>query len=94
LWAVTRVLAFVTIAGFTVAAWGLFQRASWWEVLAIGSALLGLVTMVPYWIAASRAGETTPAFSVFIHVLGCAGVLALLWIPYLERWVNAHVMGS
>jgi hypothetical protein len=91
LWAMTRILAFVTIAGFTVATWGLFHRSSWWELLAVGSSLLGVVTMVPYWIAAARAGETTPAFNVFIHVLGCAGVLALLLVPQLERWVNSHV---
>ena len=94
LWAMTRVLAFVTLAGFTVATWGLFQRAGWWEPLAVTSALLGLVTMVPYWIAAARAGETNPAFNVLIHVLGCAGVLALLLIPYLEHWVSGHVLGS
>jgi hypothetical protein len=94
LWSMTRVLAFATIAGFTIATWGLFQRASWWEPLAVGSALLGIATMVPYWIAAARAGETNPAFNVFIHVLGCAGVLALLLIPQLEQWVSGHVLGS
>jgi hypothetical protein len=94
LWSMTRVLAFVALAGFTVATWGLFQRDSWWETVAVGSAALGLVALVPYWIAAARAGETTPAFNVFIHALGSAGVLALLLIPSLERWVDSHVMGS
>lgn len=91
-WSVTRVLAFVTLLGFTAATWGLFQRASWWETVAIGSALLGFVVLLPYWIAASHSGETTPGFNVFIHALGSAGVLVLLLVPQLERWVESHVM--
>jgi hypothetical protein len=94
LWGLTRVLAFIAIAGFTTATWGLFHRDSWWEMLAVGSAVLGLVALVPYWIAAAKAGETTPAFNVFVLALGSAGVLALLLIPKLERWVDSHVMGS
>lgn len=94
LWSLTRVLAFLTLAGFTAATWGLFHRDSWWEAVAVGSAVLGLVVLVPYWIAAARAGETNPAFNVLIHALGSAGVLALLLIPKLERWVDSHVMGS
>jgi hypothetical protein len=93
LWATTRVLAFVTIAGFVLATWGLFHRAAWWERSAIASALLGLVVLVPYWIAAARAGETAPAFNVMIHALGSASVLGLLLVPELERWVDSHVMG-
>jgi hypothetical protein len=92
LWAVTGVLSYVTIAGFCVATWGLFQRATWWEPIAVGSAVLGLVVLVPYWIAAERAGEVTPWFNVLIHAIGSAGVLILLLVPPLERWVNFHVM--
>lgn len=93
-WTVTRVLALVTLAGFTVATWGLFQRASWWELVAIAAAVLGIVVLLPYWVAASAAGETTPGFNVFIHALGSAGVLILLLVPTLERWVNGHVMSG
>jgi hypothetical protein len=35
--------------------------------------MLGLVALVPYWIAAQRAGEVNPWFNVLIHVLGSAG---------------------
>lgn len=93
MWAATRVLALVTVAGFVLATWGLFQRGAWWEAAAVGSAVLGLLTLVPYWIAASMAGETTPAFNVFIHAAGSAGVLVLLLVPQLERWVDSQVMG-
>lgn len=92
-WPAARLLSLATVAGFSVATWGLFGRAGWWEVAAVGSALLGLVALVPYWVAAERAGEVTPGFNVLIHALGSAAVLLLLWAPGLERWVDAHVMG-
>ena len=80
LWALTGFLALVIVAGFTLSTWGLFRQASWWEGLAVGSAALGVVVLVPYWIAAVRSGETTPAFNVFVHALGSAGVFALLLV--------------
>lgn len=64
LWAATRWLALAAALGFTAATWGLFTRTSWWEPLAVASAALGLVVLVPYWIAAHGSGETTPAFNV------------------------------
>jgi hypothetical protein len=90
-WSVTQVLALVTMAGFTCATWGVFAHASWWEPVAIGSAVLGVVVLVPYWIAADRAGETTPWWNVLVHAAGDAGVLALLLVPALELWVRGHV---
>ena len=94
LWAVTRVMALATLAGFMVATWGLFGRHSWWEAVAVGSAVLGLLALVPFWIAATRSGETTPTLTVFVEFLGFAGVLVLLLGPRLEHWVDSHVMGS
>ena len=29
LWSITQVLAFATLAGFTLATWGLFHKAAW-----------------------------------------------------------------
>lgn len=92
LWGVTRALSFATVVGFTIATSGLFQKASWWEVVALASAGLGLLVLIPYWIAAHAAGETTPWFNVLIHAVGSAGVFLLLLVPALERWVNGHVM--
>jgi hypothetical protein len=94
LWALTGFLALVTVAGFTLATWGLFRQTSWWEGLAVGSAALGVVVLIPYWIAAARSGETTPAFNVFVHALGSAGVFVLLLVPQLQRWVESHVAGA
>jgi hypothetical protein len=96
LWAITRVLSLVTVAGFCVATWGLFARHSWWDVAALGSAVLGLIALIPFWFAARGGGETTGtvAWNVFVHILMLAGIFALLLVPRLERWVNHHVMGG
>ena len=63
------------------ATWGLFKKAGWWERVAIASAVLGLVVLIPYWIAAHNRGETTPWFTVLIHAVGAIGVLASCWFP-------------
>lgn len=91
-WALANVLSFATLIGFTVATWGLFQRTSWWEMAAVASAAVGVAAVAPYWLAADRAGETSPGFNAIIHLVGSLGVFALLLVPALERWVDSHVM--
>ena len=90
-WAAVAFLASVTIIGFTVATWGLFRRTDWWEPLGVACAVAGLVTLVPYWIAAAGSGVANPVFDVVIHAAGSFGVLLLLRFPRLERWVHGHV---
>jgi hypothetical protein len=46
LWALTRVTCLLTVAAFVVATWGLFTRHSWWETAALGSAVLGLISLI------------------------------------------------
>jgi hypothetical protein len=96
LWALTRVLCLVTIAGFCLATVGLFARQPWWEWAALASAAVGLVALVPYWLAADRGGEPlgTTTWNVFVHVLMLAGVFVLLLVPQLERWVDHQVMSG
>ena len=93
-WAITRALSLLTIAAFCVATWALFARYSWWEGAALGSAVLGLVTLVPYWFAAHGGGETTgtATWNAFVHLVMIAGIYGLLLIPQLEHWVDQHVM--
>lgn len=91
-WAITHVVSLVTIAGFSVATWGLFTRAAWWEPVAVTFAVVGLVALVPYLVAARGVGEKPAIFNAFVHVVGSAGVLILLLVPSLERWVDGHVM--
>lgn len=95
-WAVTRALCLLTMAAFTVATCGLFTHKGWWEVVALGSATVGLLALIPYWLAAYNGGETigTATWNAFVHVLMVAGVFGLLLVPSLERWVDHHVMGG
>jgi hypothetical protein len=93
-WTATGVLATGVIIGFTLATWGLFRRTFWWEAVANLSAVAGLVALVPYWIAADDAGVANPAFDVVIHAVGSVGVLLLLHVPTLERWVRGHVVAG
>lgn len=94
LWGTTRVLSLATLAGFTVATWGLFQKAGWWQAVALASAAIGTVVLAPYLLAARQSGETTPGFNALIHLLGDVGVFVLLLVPSLERWVSGHVMAG
>ena len=96
MWAITRVLSLVTIASFCIATWGLFTRQGWWEAVALGSCAVGLVAVGAFSIAARAGGESvgTVAWNAFVHVLMVAGVVTLLLVPQLERWVDRHVMGG
>jgi hypothetical protein len=93
-WSITNVMAIATIVGFTLATWGLFTKATWWVAVAIASAVLGLIVLIPYWIAANSSGETTPWFNVLIHAVCAVAVLILLFVPALNNWVNEHVMAG
>jgi hypothetical protein len=88
-WSITNVMAYVTIVGFTIATVGLFRKATWWQGVAIASAVIGLIVLIPYWIAAHSSGETTPWFNVLIHAICAIAVL-----PALSTWVNGHVMAG
>jgi hypothetical protein len=77
-----------------VATWSLFKRRSWWATAALASAVLGVLVLIPYWVAAHAAGETTPRFTVLIHALGCARVFLLLLTRGLRTWVDRHVMSG
>jgi hypothetical protein len=94
MWSLTNGLALLAVVGFSIATFGLFRHASWWEPVAIASAVVGVLVLGPYWVAARHAGEATPAFNVLIHALGDAGVFVLLLVPSLERWVTGHVIAG
>jgi len=93
-WSVTNVASLITIVGFAVATYGLFTKAQWWEPVAVAFAAIGIVALVPYLMADRGLGGTNPMFNAFIHVMGSVGVLLLLLVPVLQRWVNGHVMSG
>jgi hypothetical protein len=91
-WTVTQLLVLATIGGFSVAAWGSYKATSWWERLAIGSAVLGFAPLIPYWLAARPAvGAGTVAQGVIIHAIGNALVLVLLLAPPTKHWIQNQV---
>jgi Kef-type K+ transport system membrane component KefB len=94
LWAVTRALCLLTIAGFCVATWALFTRHPWWEAAALGSAVVGAFALLTFSVAATRGEEPagTVTWNVFVHVLMLTTMLVLLLVPPLEHWVDNHVM--
>jgi hypothetical protein len=94
LWSVILMLCVITMAGFTVATWALFTKASWWSAVAVASAVTGLVVLIPYWVAAYAIGEPTPWYNVLIHALGAVAILVLLRVPMLSGWVGGHVMAG
>jgi hypothetical protein len=96
LWSVTRALSIITVAAFCVATWGLFARHSWWEAVAMGAAVLGALALAPFYIAAVRGGESagTVSWNALVHLLMLAGLVLLLEIPWLEQWVDHHVMSG
>jgi hypothetical protein len=56
--------------------------------------MFGLVTLIPYWLAAHGGGETTgtATWNAFVHVVVLGGVFVLLLVPQLEQWVDHRVM--
>jgi hypothetical protein len=94
LWSATRALSLLVVVGLCLATVGLFARQYWWETVAISSALVGFLALIPYWFASTHGGETTgtAAWNATVHMLMVAGICALLLVPQLERWVQQHVM--
>jgi hypothetical protein len=91
----TQILVVLTVLGFSVAAWGIYKAATWWERAAIGSAIFGFAPLIPYWVAAHAAvGAGNAARGVAIHAVGNAVVLILLLAPPLKRRVKGQVVGA
>jgi peptidoglycan/LPS O-acetylase OafA/YrhL len=93
-WTLATVGALVSLALFTLAAWGLFKSTSWWERVASAGAIAGLAALVPYGVAASSTGVSGPGLNSAIHITGSAAVLLVLLVPALERRMQAWLSGE
>jgi peptidoglycan/LPS O-acetylase OafA/YrhL len=91
-WVIASIGALVSLALFTLAAWGVFRSRWWWERAAPAGAIAGLATLVPYWIAASSTPE--PGLNKPVHIVGSAAVLLVLLVPALERRMKAWLSGE
>jgi fatty acid desaturase len=84
MWATATVGALVSLALFTLAAWGVFKSKSWWERAAVAGAVAGLAALVPYGIAASSTGVSGPGLNSAIHTSraaaqSCSSCWCLPW---------------
>ena len=65
-------------------------RHSWWETAALGSAVVGLLAFIPYWIAGTRGGETTGtvAWNATVHLLMVQASSLCSWYRNLSAGSN------
>lgn len=94
LWSIIQVLTLVAIVGFAVASWSVFKGASWWEPVAITSAVVGLAALVPYVIGVRQVGDAGDAgvqMNIVIHAVGIAAVFVLVLVPVVHDWVARRI---
>src|SRR5687767_10017902 len=94
LWSLVQVLVLVAIVGFTVAAWVVFKEASWWEPVAVASAIVGLAALVPYVIGVRQIGDAGDAgvqMNIAIHAVGVAAVFVVVLVPVIHEWVARRI---
>ena len=94
LWSVIQVLAFLAIVGFAATAWIVFKEASWWEPLALASAVVGLSVLVPYLIGVRQVGDGGDAgvqMNVAIHAVGIAAVFVVVLVPLVHDWITKRI---
>ena len=94
LWSVIQVFAFISIIGFAAAGWAVFKDASWWEPIALASAAVGLVALVPYVIGIVQLGDQSDAgvqMNIAIHAFGIAAVFAIVLVPIVHDWVARRI---
>jgi hypothetical protein len=94
LWTVVDLIALLAVAMFSAAAWGVFHQTSWWESVAVVSAIVGLLAIVPLTIAIQAEGELGDqgvVMNIMIHATGSLVVLATALLPavhdrFAHRW--------
>jgi hypothetical protein len=75
-------VALVVIAGFLVAAWGVWQQAPWWPTVLVVSAVAAFPTAFAVW---------NPVANVSVMAgLANVGLLAATFMPWGERLLGAH----
>jgi hypothetical protein len=92
-WTVVQIGAILVIIGFAAGAWGVFRNASWWVPIAIVSAILGLIVLIPYWIGASDLGVANIWTSLALHAIGSLAVLVVLLAPPAHDWLLGRIGG-
>ena len=94
LWSVIQVLVLAAVVGFTGAAWGVFKEASWWEPVAVASAVLGLAALVPYVIGVRQIGDAGDAgvqMNIAIHAVGIVAVFVVVLATPVHDWIADRI---
>jgi len=90
-WVLVNGLALAAMAGFTVAGWAVFKTYSWWPTVALLSAVVGLIAVVPFVVGLRqiRVALTDPGVQINLwpHLLGSAVVVAMTLVPAVRDWV-------
>jgi hypothetical protein len=90
-WVLVNGLALAAMAGFTVAGWAVFKTYSWWPTVALLSAVVGLIAVVPFVVGLRqiRVALTDPGVQInlWLHLLGSAVVVAMTLVPAVRDWV-------
>lgn len=91
IWSAVQVLVFMAIIGFSLVAWAVFKDANWWEPVALVSAIVGLIAVVPYVVGIFQVGDQGDSgvqMNIAIHVIGAAAVIAVVAVPFLHDWIT------
>jgi hypothetical protein len=94
-WTAVNVVALVAVVGFAVAAWGLYRDHGWWGAVALVSAVVGLVAVVPFLVGMRQIDASLAdlgvQINIWMHVVGCAVVLAITRVPALADWFDGRM---
>ena len=90
-WTLVNVLALAAVAGYTVAAWAVFKQYTWWGPVTLVSAIVGLVTVIPFVVGLLQIGarwvDLGVQINLWMHLLGSAAAVAVTRLPDLHTWV-------
>lgn len=93
IWTVIQVGTVLVIIGFAAGAWGVFKETSWWEPIAIVSAIVGLIMLILYWIGASSVSAANMGTNLAYHAIGSVAVLVILLVPLTHDWLLSRISG-
>ena len=90
-WTVVNVLALAAVAGFTIAAWAVFKQYPWWGPVTLASAIVGLVSVIPFVVGLLqiRVGfaDLGVQINLWMHLLGSVAAIAVVLLPNVHTWV-------
>jgi len=90
-WTLVNMLALVAVAGFTVAAWAVFQQYSWWGPITMVSAVIGLLAVIPFVVGLGQIGagfaDLGVQINLWLHAVGSAAAAAVVLFPGIHAWV-------